>query len=125
MARRLLQILFYAVFLVGCAGVNRWCSSCSASALGADWVVVKNDLNGKPFRCWTLTGTSVTSETQSDGIYWKSPDGHLVHIAGNYDYVQVVNGEWDKALGELGLTKELCRSLQERQFTAEQLGLPN
>ena len=112
------------VFLTSCAGLNRSCSSCWASAAGADWVVVKNDLNGKPFRCWALSSVSITSENQSDGIYWKSPSGHLVHVAGNYDYVQVVGmAQWESAYAELGLTEDTCKLLREREFTKEQLGL--
>lgn len=119
------------VFLTSCAGINRSCSSCWASAAGADWVVVKNDLNGKPFRCWTLSNVSITSEQNSDGVYWKSSNGHLVHVAGNYDYVQVqgkvqwgAGGDaWGSAYAELGLTEETCKLLRERQFTKEQLGL--
>jgi hypothetical protein len=116
--------LFLVVFLLpACAGWGRGCSSCTAKQFGADWVVVKNDLNGKPFRCWALGDVSITNEGQSDGIYWKSPRGHLVHIAGNYDYVQVEHMDWRSAYAELGLTEETCEALRDRLFTEEELGL--
>lgn len=122
-----IQAVLCALFLTGCAFVDRACSSCAASAVGSDWVVVKNDLYGKPFRCWMLKDVSMASETNSDGVYWKSPEGHLVHISGNYDYVQVQGGDspagegseldgWDVALSELGLTKAGCTKLRNRSL---------
>lgn len=126
------KVILCAIFLTGCASLNRACSSCSATHFGASWVVVKNDLNGKPFRCWMLSDVSVTNESGSDGIYWKSPEGHLVHVSGNYDYVQVQSdrnklysernvSSWEEALNELGLTEDTCKLLQNRIFNKKQL----
>ena len=105
--------LFLAAFS-GCAGIQRGCSSVGASSFGADWVIVQMDDRGVPYRCWTLEDTSVTNEEDSDGIYWLSPNGHLVHISGHYNRVQVEGGRWDEAYRELGLTANLCRDIQSR-----------
>ena len=98
--------------LVGCAGTQRSCSSSCAETYGADWVIVKTTMDGVPFRCWQLEGVSVANEGASDGIYWKSEDGHLVHIQGNYERVQVERGDWKGALAQVGLTPERCQELQ-------------
>jgi hypothetical protein len=95
----------------GCAGMQRSCSAGCASDWGADWVVAQYDMAGHPYRCWELHGTSIDNEGASDGVYWLSPDGHLVHISGTYNRVQVEGGQWDSAYRELGLTAEECARL--------------
>ncbi len=110
----------FALLFAGCAGWGRSCQSCQAESFGADWVVVQTDLSGKPFRCWELNGVSITNEDKSDGIYWKSPSGHLVHISGFYNRVQVAGGDWEGALGELGLTKKTCAEIRSRKAEAFQ-----
>lgn len=107
-------LLLLLTFLSGCAGLQRGCSSGVASSFGADWVIVQMDDEGIPYRCWTLEDTSVTNEEGSDGIYWLSPNGHLVHISGHYNRVQVEGGRWREAYQELGLTEDLCRAVQSR-----------
>lgn len=103
--------LVLAIALTGCAGMERGCSSTVAESFGADWVIVKTDFSGKAYRCWVLEDTSVTNEQASDGIYWKSESGQLVHISGFYDRVQVTHGDWPAAFKELGITKEECTAL--------------
>lgn len=110
----------FALLFVGCAGVSRSCSSCNAEEFGADWVIVQMDLNGTPFRCWELPNTSVTNESQSDGVYWKdSVTGNLVHLSGHYNRVQVVGGNWDRAFEDLGLTKAICKQVRESRYEPE------
>lgn len=106
--------LFSMLLLVGCAGTMRECSSCTAQSLGADWVIVQVDMTGKAFRCWKLEGASVANEERSDGIWWQSPEGHLVHISGLYNRVQVSGGDWDSAYRELGLSEQTCRAISQR-----------
>lgn len=111
--------LFVVLVCTGCAGVNRGCSSCAANQFGADWVVVKLDMEGRPYRCWILPSVSVSNEQQSDGIYWQSPDGHLVHVAGSYNRVQVKGNQWNRALAELGLTEDTCKEIQQYRYDPE------
>ena len=107
-------LIAVAILLVtSCAGAERGCSSCAANRFGADWIIVQVDLHGLPYRCWTLEGVSVANEPQSDGIYWRSPDGHLVHISNLYNRVQVVGDGWEEAANELGMTMAHCEALQE------------
>jgi hypothetical protein len=103
--------IFFVLFFVGCASIQRDCSGCSAETFGADWVVVQVDYRGQPFRCWTLRSTSITNEEHSDGIWWRAPEGNLVHISGFYNRVQVVSGNWNSAYRELGLTEQTCRNI--------------
>lgn len=109
-----LKTVLLVVFLVGCAGMQRDCAGCNAGAFGADWVVVQMDMNGRPFRCWTLRNTSISNEEHSDGIWWQSPNGNLVHISGLYNRVQVSNGNWSAAYQEVGLTENSCRDVSTR-----------
>lgn len=106
-----------SLMLVGCAGTQRYCSSCTAGNFGADWVVVQLDLNGQPFRCWTLEDTSISNGEQSDGIYWLDGEsGNLVHISGLYNRVQVENNNWSHAYEELGLSEETCRAIRDQRY---------
>lgn len=111
---RKFNAIILMLLLTGCAGVSRQCSSCWAEAAGANWIVVQMDGFGRVMRCWELPNTSIDNEPGSDGIYWKSPDGHLVHLSGHYNRVQVDGGDWDQAFKELGMTKEMCETARER-----------
>lgn len=113
------SVIFPLFLLVGCAGMQRDCSSCMAESTGADWVIVQVDLSGRPFRCWALRNVSVTNEAQSDGIYWESTEGNLIHISGLYNRVQVVNGNWDAAYREVGLTAAACGRVQGAVYSAD------
>lgn len=104
------------LLLMGCAGMERECSSMSASNFGADWVITQMDTRGRPFRCWALRNTSITNERQSDGIYWQEPGGQLVHISGGYNRVQVVNSNWTAAYAELGLTRATCKQIAGARY---------
>lgn len=84
-----IRIALLCMLLASCAGFQRGCSSCTAQNFGSDWIIVQFGTDGKPFNCWRLEGVSVANEEHSDGIYWQSSDGHLVHISGFYNRVQV------------------------------------
>jgi len=94
--------------LCGCAAFSRDCSSCTASNFGSDWIVVQYNYNVTPINCWMLRNTAITNETQTDGIYWKSSDGHLVHISGWYNRAQVNNGDWKGAVHQLNVDYDGC-----------------
>lgn len=98
-----------SLLLVGCAGMERECSSCGAQNFGADWIVVQYRNDGVPVVCWQLRETSVTNEEHSDGIYWKAPEGHLVHISGWYNRVQVDHGDYAGAAKSLGIDLASCK----------------
>ena len=118
--RRKLFSPLFALLLVGCAGLGRDCSSCSAENFGADWVVIQMDFNGRPYRCWELPNTSITNEDNSDGIYWKeNASGNLLHLSGHYNRVQVMSGNWDRAFAELGLIRESCVQIQAGRYNPE------
>ena len=108
-----IKYLLLALGLTSCAGFSRSCSSTIATEFGGDWIVVKTDMNGKAFRCWRLEGVSVTNEPQSDGIYWKTNEGHLVHVSGSYDRIQVTGNDWSSAYKELGITVGECLALRK------------
>jgi hypothetical protein len=97
-----------ALAFAGCAGVGRSCSSWSASSFGSDWIVIKRGCSGEPTDCWKLKDVSVANEEHSDGVYWKDENGHLVHISGWYDRVQVAGGGFDGAAKAVGVDLARC-----------------
>lgn len=96
------------VLMTACAGTMRECSAGCATSFGADWIIVQYKADGAPVNCWRLSGDSVANEHGSDGIWWKSNDGHLVHISGWYDRVQVAGGNWEGAASQLGIELAKC-----------------
>lgn len=106
--------LFKAIpfmFLFGCASIDRGCSSTVATTFGADWVVVQYRADGAPMNCWKLKNASIVNETGSDGVYWlDDKTGHLVHISGWYNRVQVSNGNFDNAAKLVGVESNLCKN---------------
>lgn len=95
---------------IGCAGMQRGCSSCNASSFGADWIAVQYNATGEPINCWQLPNTSVDNESQSDGIYWLDKNtGNLVHISGWYNRVQVNDRRWEEAAKSLGVDLNRCK----------------
>lgn len=104
-----IKLVLLAILLAGCASLNRGCSNFSADNFGADWIVVQYRMDGTPFACWRLDNQSVTNEKASDGIYWVSDHGNLVHVGGWYNRVQVEHGAWDLAAKEVGVILEKCK----------------
>jgi hypothetical protein len=51
---------------------------------------------------------SVENEKESDGVYWLARDGHLVHIGGWYNRVQVEGGQWESAAELVGVNLVAC-----------------
>lgn len=97
------------ILLVGCAGFARECSSCNAENFGSDWLIAQYNYNGDQIHCWKLVKRSVANEERSDGIYWTSNAGHLVHIGGWYTRVQVLNGNFASAAIENNIDLQACR----------------
>lgn len=50
---------------------------------------------------------SVANEDGTDGIYWQQ-DGHLVHISGWYNRVQVDDDKFEAAAALLGVELARC-----------------
>jgi hypothetical protein len=101
-----LGIVLALLAMVSCAGVSRGCASWWANNAGADWIIVQYAMDGKPINCWQYTNVSVTNEAQSDGIYWSA--GHLVHISGWYNRVQVSNHDFVGGAKMLGIDLDRC-----------------
>lgn len=98
-----------SLMMAGCAGMQRGCSSFNAENFGSDWIVVQQNSLGVPMYCWKLPNTSVSNESQTDGIYWLDANtGHLVHISGWYDRVQVSRQNWAGAAKLLGVDTNKC-----------------
>ena len=62
--------------------------------------------NGDPINCWKLQDVSISNEMNSDGIYWREGSGHLVHISGWYNRIQVSGGRYNEAAKLLGVDLE-------------------
>ena len=102
-------LFFLAICLPACAGLSRDCSSCNAENFASNWIVVQYKFDGEPINCWKLPNTAITNEGNSDGIYWKDgQSGHLVHISGWYNRIQVSGGDWDGAAKHLSVDLKYC-----------------
>lgn len=109
MNKRTISTILSLTLLTGCAGAQRSCTNWSAESFGADWLVVQLDMNGHPFSCWKLKNTSIANEDKSDGIHWQdNRTGHMVHISGWYNRVQVANSDFDGAAKILGVDAKKC-----------------
>lgn len=97
------------LLLVGCAGFERDCAASCNDSLGADWIVVQYGFDGAPINCWEMRSTAISNESQTDGIYWRETSGHMVHISGWYNRVQVTNNDWDGAARALGIDDARCK----------------
>lgn len=102
------QWMWVLLLCTGCAAVERDCSSCGASNFGSDWIILQYGYDGTPINCWRLNSTAVDNEDRTDGIYWQSQDGHLVHISGWYNHAQVQHGDFAGAAGQLGIDLAKC-----------------
>lgn len=97
------------VLFLSCAGWGRQCSSYNAERFGSDWIVLQYGFDGRPINCWVLKETSMDNEAHSDGIYWKDADtGHLVHVAGWYNRIQIEKGGKESAAKLLGIDLTQC-----------------
>jgi len=95
------------VFLCGCAGLARDCSSCNAESFGSQWIIVQYGFDGTPINCWQEMNAAVSNESGTDGIYWKHGP-HLVHISGFYSRVQVANNDFSSAANAIGIDLARC-----------------
>lgn len=103
-------IFFSLLVMTGCAGVQRECSSFWASNVGADWVIVQYNYEGKPILCWKLDDVAITNEPHSDGIFWKDArTGHLIHLSGWYNRVQIIGKKFAEAQALLSFDMDICR----------------
>ena len=102
--------VLFLIFFTGCAGMQRGCSSACATSLGADWIILQYGANGEPINCWKLHGVSVANEENTDGIHWLENTGHLVHISGWYNRVQVQGGDYEGAAKSIGIDLSKCTS---------------
>jgi hypothetical protein len=98
------------MFMAGCAGLQRSCASTWSSNVGANWIIVQFGFDGRPFNCWKLTNVVLTNEQSGDGVWWQDADGHLAHVAGWYNRVQVKGANFDTAARMLGVEAGQCGS---------------
>lgn len=105
--KRIVNVTLALLFIGACSGTARDCSSCAASEFGADWIIVQYTNDGHPINCWQLHDEAVSNEEHTDGIFWKS-EGHLVHISGWYNRVQVDDGNYKGAAKLLDVDLARC-----------------
>jgi len=103
------RYLLLCVLLAGCAGWQKECTQIGAKNFGANWIVVQFDQSGRPFHCWKLRGVSVTSE-QGGNVDWQTSDGHLVHLTGWENRVQVRGSDFESAAKLVGVDANLCNN---------------
>lgn len=99
------------LLITGCASFNRSCSSSVTQTFGGDWMITQVGMDGTPFNCWKLNNISLTTDDNGGGeIQWLDQEtGHLIHINGWHNQVQVAHGDWAGAARELGVNEAQCR----------------
>lgn len=108
MFKRLMVVIPF-IMLIGCASLGRQCSGCMAEGFGADWIVITRNMTGDITSCWQLKNTSVDNEHGSDGVWWKDCSyGHLIHISGWYERVQVEKDDFKTAAKQLNVELDRC-----------------
>jgi hypothetical protein len=88
---------------VGPAGIKTQMSGWSASAYGSDWLVVQYAQSGCVIASWELENEAIQNEGSSDGIYFVTEEGPVVHLSGHYTYAQDPN-----AITRIDLLAERC-----------------
>lgn len=88
-------LFFFLVF--GPSGLNRNVNAWRASAFGSDWLVVHYAQDGRVINHWELHDLSIGNETQSDGIFFLDNDGNVVHLSGQYVYIEIKKDQWKSA----------------------------
>ena len=88
-----LLVISGVVVCYGPAGIKTKFLSWNASAYGSDWLVVQYAQNGCVITSWELEDEAIRNEKDSDGIYFVTEEGPVVHLSGHYIYVQSPNEE--------------------------------
>lgn len=108
--KRVLWIVVACVLTAGCAGMQKSCAQFSNSTSGSDWIVVQYAGDGRAFHCWKLRWAVVES-TQGGNVDWQDrQSGHLVHLTGWENRVQVGGGDFAGAAKLLGVDAGQCDS---------------
>jgi hypothetical protein len=106
--RRALSVLATCAVVAGCAGTQRGCASFNAGTFGADWIVVQYSYDGEPITCWELRGVSVAVDPGNDLHWVDTKSGHLIHLEGWYNRIQVAGGDFVGAAKTLGVDPAKC-----------------
>lgn len=108
--RAVLIALFALSTMTGCKQFAKDVAQKRAGMFGGDWIVVQYAMDGRPFHCWKLSGVSL-SGTEGGSVDWKdSGNGHLVHLTGWENRVQVVGGDFDGAAEIVGVNASICKN---------------
>jgi len=99
-------ILIGVVVCMGPAGIKTQFSGWQASAYGSDWLVVQYAQSGCVITHWDLENEAVQNETNSDGIYFVTEEGPVVHLSGHYAYVQSPDDQVKTDLLKVGRCSE-------------------
>lgn len=106
---RYITIILLSLITVGCAGLNKGCAQLTAGSFGSSWIIVQYDMTGRPFHCWKLSNAAVESEGGGN-VDWQDYNGHLVHVTGWENRVQVRGGNFAEAGLMLGVDANVCGS---------------
>lgn len=84
-------LILFGIGVIACmgpAGVKTSLSGWYASGYGSDWLVVQYAQSGCVIHSWDLQSEAIKNEGSSDGIYFVTEEGPVVHLSGHYTYIQ-------------------------------------
>jgi hypothetical protein len=85
----LVGLILMIVLLVGPIRLANNFRSWKATAYGSEWLVIQYTSQGDVNMFWDLKSpSSVCSESHSDGIYFTTTEGTIVHLSNFYIYAQ-------------------------------------
>lgn len=82
-------------------------------------IIVQHDSQGKPFSCWSMPLEQINYV--DDGIWWDVSNGNRMYIHGSFTQIMVLDGKWDEAWAELGLTGAQCKAIKEQKLKSLEL----
>ena len=102
-------VLLIALAVIGPNGIKTGCAGWQASVYGSDWIVVQYAQSGCVLSSWELKDEAIENEDGSDGIFFVSEEGDVVHLSGHYTYVQDPTEKTKTMLLRTGYCQELMK----------------
>lgn len=75
-------------------------------------IVIQNDDQGRPVRCWELLQTKTYGGGRS--IVWYQ-NGERIEIQ-QFSHIEVREDDWESGFKQLGISREACAEIQAKRY---------